>query len=168
MSPKTQMHETGKLAYEGAVDADGHILEPPDLWERYLEPKYRDRALRFVVQDDGLEALEIGGRPSVMSRMGSVSVLGAMGDPDLKSIIFDPARTYLAEAPYGSMDPKERLEPVVLDDEAQGPVAVPRLQVALPEVGRLEDVAVGVDGALEAELARGVQLSAHRLPHRPS
>ena len=20
------------------IDADGHILEPPDLWERYLEP----------------------------------------------------------------------------------------------------------------------------------
>jgi hypothetical protein len=26
-------------------DADGHVLEPPDLWERYLEPKYRDRAI---------------------------------------------------------------------------------------------------------------------------
>ena len=24
------------------IDADGHILEPPDLWEKYLEPKYRD------------------------------------------------------------------------------------------------------------------------------
>jgi hypothetical protein len=23
------------------IDADGHILEPPDLWEKYLEPKYR-------------------------------------------------------------------------------------------------------------------------------
>lgn len=23
------------------VDADGHILEPTDLWERYLEPQYR-------------------------------------------------------------------------------------------------------------------------------
>ena len=29
------------------VDADGHILEPTDLWERYLEPQYRDRAIRF-------------------------------------------------------------------------------------------------------------------------
>ena len=32
------MHRTGRLSYEGAVDADGHILEPPDLWETYLEP----------------------------------------------------------------------------------------------------------------------------------
>ena len=55
------MHETSRLAYPGAVDADGHVLEPPDLWETYLEPRYRDRALRIVVGDDGLEMLEIGG-----------------------------------------------------------------------------------------------------------
>ena len=24
------------LAYSGAVDADGHILEAPDLWEKYV------------------------------------------------------------------------------------------------------------------------------------
>ena len=49
-----------RLAYEGAVDADGHVLEPPDLWERYLEARFRDRALRIVHDDDGLEELEIG------------------------------------------------------------------------------------------------------------
>ncbi len=31
------------------IYADGHILEPPGLWERYLEPKYRDRAMRLWV-----------------------------------------------------------------------------------------------------------------------
>jgi predicted TIM-barrel fold metal-dependent hydrolase len=109
------MHATRSLPYEGAVDADGHILEPPDLWETYLEPKYRDRALRIVLDDDGLEALEIGGRPSTMSRRGSPSVLGAMGDPDLRSLQLDPARTYMSEAPFGSMDPDERIK--VLDAE---------------------------------------------------
>ena len=29
------------------VDADSHVLEPPDLWENYLEPRYRDRAIRI-------------------------------------------------------------------------------------------------------------------------
>jgi uncharacterized protein len=109
------MHETSRLAYPGAVDADGHVLEPPDLWETYLEPRYRDRALRIVVGDDGLEMLEIGGRPSVMSRRGSPSVLGAMGDPDLRAIQLDPERTYLREAPFGSMDPDERV--TLLDAE---------------------------------------------------
>jgi predicted TIM-barrel fold metal-dependent hydrolase len=109
------MHATHHLSYDGAVDADGHILEPPDLWEQYLEPKYRDRALRFVLDDDGLEALEIGGRPSVMSRRGFPSTLGAMGDPDLRAIQRDPERTYVGEAPFGSMDPTERLR--LLDAE---------------------------------------------------
>jgi uncharacterized protein len=114
--PKTILHHTGEpLRHAGAVDADGHILEPPDLWETYLEPTYRDRALRFVVDEDGLEALEIGGRPSVMSRRGFPSTLGAMGDPDLRAVQLDPERTYLTEAPYGSMDPGERLE--LLDAE---------------------------------------------------
>ena len=104
------LHQAGPpLRYAGAVDADGHILEPPDLWELYLEPKYRDRALRFTLDDNGLEQLEIGGKPSVMSRRGSPSILGAMGAPDLRAIQLDPARTYLDEAPYGSMDPAERL-----------------------------------------------------------
>jgi predicted TIM-barrel fold metal-dependent hydrolase len=109
------LHATHHLSFEGAVDADGHILEPPDLWERYLEPRYRDRALRVILDENGLEGLEIGGKPSVMSRRGSVSALGSMGDPDLKSVMFDPERTYLGEAPYGSMDPAERLE--LLDAE---------------------------------------------------
>lgn len=109
------LHATHHLEYEGAVDADGHILEPPDLWETYLEPEYRERALRFITDDAGLEALEIGGKPSKLSIKGSPSILGAMGDPDLRAIQLDPARTYLGEAPYGSMDPDERIE--LLDAE---------------------------------------------------
>lgn len=109
------MHDTHRVVHPGAVDADGHILEPPDLWETYLEERYRDRALRIVLDDDGLEELEIGGARSRMSRGGFPSTLGAMGDPDLRSMQLDPARTYLHEAPYGSMDPGERLK--LLDAE---------------------------------------------------
>jgi predicted TIM-barrel fold metal-dependent hydrolase len=109
------MHATKHLPHTGAVDADGHILEPPDLWERYLEPKYRDRALRIVRDENGLEELAIGGERSHMSRKGFPSTLGAMGAPDFAAMARDPARTYLSEAPYGSMDPNERL--TVLDSE---------------------------------------------------
>ena len=115
MASEKQLHETHRLSFGGAVDADGHILEPPDLWEAYLEPKYRDRALRIVVDENGLEELEIGGKRSQLSRRGFPSTLGAMGDPDLRTMQFDPERTYLKEAPFGSMDPDERLK--VLDAE---------------------------------------------------
>ena len=26
------------------IDADGHVLEPPDLWQDYMDPAYRGRA----------------------------------------------------------------------------------------------------------------------------
>jgi predicted TIM-barrel fold metal-dependent hydrolase len=29
------------------IDADSHFMEPLDLWERYIEPKYRSRCFRF-------------------------------------------------------------------------------------------------------------------------
>ena len=109
------MHETHRVAVDGAVDADGHILEPPTLWEDYIDPKYRDRALRIVVDENGLEELEIDGKRSTMSRRGFPATLGAMGYPDLAALQKDPARTYLAEAPYGTMHAGERLE--VLDAE---------------------------------------------------
>jgi uncharacterized protein len=109
------IHETHRLDVDGAVDADGHILEPPTLWEEYIDPEFRDRALRFRVDEQGLEELEIAGQRSQMSRRGAPSVLGAMGDPDLIAIQKDPERTYLTNAPYGSMDPRERID--VLDAE---------------------------------------------------
>jgi predicted TIM-barrel fold metal-dependent hydrolase len=109
------MHETHRLDVSGAVDADGHILEPPDLWESYIDPQFRHRALRFKVDENGLEELEIDGRRSQMSRRGFPATLGAMGDPDLKAVQSDPERTYLREAPYGTMHAGERL--AVLDAE---------------------------------------------------
>jgi len=108
-------HETHRVAFDGAVDADGHILEPPTLWEDYIDPQFRDRALRFQLDEQGLEELEIGGQRSAMSRRGFPSTLGAMGAPDLVEMQRNPERTYLREAPFGSMDPRERIE--VLDAE---------------------------------------------------
>lgn len=31
----------------GIIDADSHFMEPLDLWDRYIEPKYKSRCLRF-------------------------------------------------------------------------------------------------------------------------
>ena len=36
------IHETHRVDHAGAVDADGHILEPPTLWEEYIDPAFRD------------------------------------------------------------------------------------------------------------------------------
>ncbi len=115
MSATQNLSGIHRLAYDGAIDADGHVLEPPDLWEQYLEPRFRNRALRIVRDADGLEELEIGGRRSTVTTKGMPSLLGVMGAPDLASIALDPSRTYVSEASYGSMDASERLR--LLDAE---------------------------------------------------
>jgi len=43
------------------VDVDGHITEPFDMWERYLDPKFHDVAPRLVRTDDGVDAVAFGG-----------------------------------------------------------------------------------------------------------
>ena len=30
------------------MGSDMHVTEPPDMWERYLEPKFRDRGPRMA------------------------------------------------------------------------------------------------------------------------
>ena len=97
-----------RLRYDGAVDADGHVLEPPDLWETRLEARHRARALRIRTDEEGLEYLEIGGKASTMSRRGFPGTLGGMGKT-FETFRPAPERTYLAGAPFGSMDARERL-----------------------------------------------------------
>ena len=41
------------------VDMDSHVMEPPDLWDNYLESKYQDRSISIRVNQDGLEELVV-------------------------------------------------------------------------------------------------------------
>ena len=77
-------YEIKRFPYDGTIDADGHVLEPPELWQEYLEEKYRERALRLAIDDEGFEYLEIDGRPSARTNKGYPGVLGAMGADDMR------------------------------------------------------------------------------------
>ncbi len=119
---------------ELVIDCDGHILEPPDLWEKYLEPKYRDRALRIRMGDDGYEYLEIDTKRAKLTRPGALGTMGGMGrdvdaarklreqvargemrPEDVRALKPKPEQTYLKGAGFGTMDMKERLQ--MLDRE---------------------------------------------------
>ena len=100
-------YEIARFPYDGTIDADGHVLEPATLWEDYLEPRWRDRALRIRVDDAGLEYLEIGGKPSERTKDGSLGVLGAMGDLTARP---SPERRYATSMPFGAGDARERIE----------------------------------------------------------
>ena len=103
------------LKYQGAVDADGHVLEDAALWDHYIEAKYRERALRLKRDADGLEYLEIAGRPSKRTRKGYPATLGRMGQKDLDAFKPHPDKTYAANMPYGACNAEERLK--LLDAE---------------------------------------------------
>lgn len=111
------------------IDCDGHILEPPDLWETYLEPKYRDRALRIRIGNDGYEYLEIDQKRARMVKTGMLGTLGGMGkqvdkarqireqamggevDPGAaRGLQAGPDQTYLSGAGFGTMNRNERLD----------------------------------------------------------
>ena len=53
------------------IDCDSHVMEPADLWLNYLEPEYRDRAIR-IEERDGVEVLLIGEEPMLEGRKSVV------------------------------------------------------------------------------------------------
>jgi predicted TIM-barrel fold metal-dependent hydrolase len=97
------------------VDADGHVMEPEDLWPRFIDPAYRDRAIRIEKDAEGIENLLIDGRPHTLVR-GKLGTLGGIGMQDDLEALFTPgARTYQDGLVPGGYDPAARIE--VLDHE---------------------------------------------------
>ncbi len=102
------------LDYDNIVDADGHILEPPDLWERYIDPPFRDRTLCVRRGEDGKEFLQMDGRPARFAKLELLAGLSAMGAgaEELREV---REIGYPGKPPFGSMDPDERVQ--LLDRE---------------------------------------------------
>src|SRR3954471_20212265 len=85
------------------VDADSHVLEPANLWQDYLEPEYRDRAIR-VVDVDGVEQL-IMGEQVILT--GTLAGLGGGHLP--RNRLFTGELKYQDGCPPASYDPAARI-----------------------------------------------------------
>jgi len=84
------------------VDCDSHVMEPADLWRNYLEPEYRDRAIRIEVRE-GVEHLVIG-EVSVLS-----NVLAGLGGAHLpREQVFSGQLGYADGCEPASYDPRCR------------------------------------------------------------
>ncbi len=99
-----------KTRYQNIVDADGHVLEAPDCWEKYIEPKYRPRAVRIRKDDRGYEYVEIDGRPSKFNRRGAIGILGAMGMLSRDNWEWDYRRGWGEVAGFDVVDAAERIQ----------------------------------------------------------
>lgn len=88
------------------IDADGHILEPIDLWQNYLEAKYKDRAIRMVKDEAGVELLVVENKPLPITR-GIGPTAAGIGQ-SLEDIFIPGTFGYL-DGPPGAYDAQARL-----------------------------------------------------------
>jgi predicted TIM-barrel fold metal-dependent hydrolase len=94
---------------ERIVDADGHVLEPPDVWERYVDRAYRSRAIRVRRAADGRDRLEIDGRPARLTTPEMLGGFGGMGKPLEALANACLSGRYAENAPAAATDPAARL-----------------------------------------------------------
>ncbi|MGD9617956.1 MAG: amidohydrolase family protein [Alphaproteobacteria bacterium] len=88
------------------VDADGHILEPLDLWDKYIDPKFRDRAPRIVKDNaTGKERLVIE-EHAVGNAQRGIGGIGAVGAR--QGVVADDTMEY-KEGKAGGFDPHKRI-----------------------------------------------------------
>lgn len=99
-----------RTKYQGVIDADGHVLEAADLWEKNCEEKYRSRAVRLGLDDKGYERLEVNGKPSKFIHHGVLGILGAMGMMSRERWQWDFHRKWGEVAAYGAVNAKERIK----------------------------------------------------------
>ena len=88
-----------------SVDADGHILEPVDLWKKNLEAKFKDRALGLARDQDGVETVIVEGKFSPLSK--GFGIAAAFGQPG--EVAFSKEFSYL-DGPPGAYDPHARVK----------------------------------------------------------
>ena len=101
------------------IDADGHVLEPPDVWARYIDPAWRDRAIRVTRQPDGRDALLIDGRTARLTTAEMLGGFGGMGK-SLEALAAACLSGHYAEnAPAAATDPAARLALLDADGIAQ-------------------------------------------------
>ena len=98
------------------VDADGHICEPPNLWEQYMDPKFREGCPKLVTFEDGAEIFRIEGDVAIDLGRGKKRVsFGGVGAIGAREGKVSPSIPYL-QGRKGGFDPHARIP----DMDAEG------------------------------------------------
>jgi predicted TIM-barrel fold metal-dependent hydrolase len=85
------------------VSADDHVIEPPHLWQEHVPARWRGRAPRVVVDDDGTSRWEFEGTREAISALSAVA-----GTPSEE---WDPRPMDLERPRFASYnEPRARLE----------------------------------------------------------
>jgi predicted TIM-barrel fold metal-dependent hydrolase len=91
------------------VDADSHVLEPPDVWQRHIEPRFRERAVRVVRSDAGHDVLLVDGQPARLTTPEMLGDFGGMGRTLDEQASAALSGRYADNAPAAATDPDARV-----------------------------------------------------------
>ncbi|HVM41626.1 MAG TPA: hypothetical protein VM618_12700, partial [Acidimicrobiia bacterium] len=125
------------------LDADTHLYEPRDLWERYADPGDRDRALRIVDDDLGHPWLvDASGRKLHLVEIHHPGDAAAMGAYRRQVRAGEPRRVrYDEELPADFVEPEARLDRLDAFGTAES--------VVFPNFGLLWERPLGDDPATQ-------------------
>ncbi len=97
------------IAYN-AVDADGHVLEPFSMWEDYIDPAFRERRPRMVIDENGKERISVEGK-----LLGNPRGIGSLGAVGVRQGTVKADTLKFAEGRKGGFDPHARIVDMDLD-----------------------------------------------------
>ena len=124
------------------ISSDSHIFEPPDLWENWIEPKYRDRAPRVVREEKTDQWYADGDWKFGTFNLALAGV--RFENPEQLRI-----EGRYEEVPAGGMDPHAHVEDLDVDGVARGgplsipgaaPLPAPRRPVPVGHIPRLQQL----------------------------
>jgi len=88
------------------VDMDSHVLEPADLWDNYLEEKYRERSITIRKNAQGIEELIVDNKVLLAGRLAS---LGGV-EQQAAELFMRPEIPYMDGCPPASYDTDARIK----------------------------------------------------------
>jgi predicted TIM-barrel fold metal-dependent hydrolase len=86
------------------IDADGHVMEPAGMWQRWIAPAFRDRAPRIVQGPDGRSRFATEGRLSPRDDAISGAVLGVFATSTYQRLAPYVEAGYTAESQVRALD----------------------------------------------------------------
>jgi predicted TIM-barrel fold metal-dependent hydrolase len=148
------------MARHTVVDMDGHVTEPFEMWERYLDPAFHEFAPRLVRTEDGVDAIAFAGAVHVPANNG-------MGLPGagLAGRRVGPRTMYeyrYTDGHRGGFEPHARLKAMDEDGIDVG-VLFPTLSALMIAANPWEELAIALARAYNNWIADFCRVGAGRL-----
>ena len=99
------------------ISSDSHIVEPPDLWQERIDPKFKDRAPHMVA-DEETDQWYVDGN----HKFGSVGVAGQAGQRFEDASKLSLKGRFELNVPRGGWDPHAHVEDMDMDHIAGGAI----------------------------------------------